>query len=490
MLDEIPPLALTFDDVSLVPSHSKVHPRMVDTKTDLTRKIHLNIPLVSAAMDTVTEAPLAIAIARQGGVGVIHKNMSLEQQAEEVDRVKRSEAGMITNPITIRPEQKVYEALDLMSKYRISGVPVTAPDGRLLGILTNRDLRFEERTDLFVSDLMTSENLKTVPVGTTLEEAKTLLQKYKIEKLLVVDDGYHLKGLITVKDIQKKAKFPNACKDPMGRLRVAAAIGVGDDLLDRAMALIGVHVDVLVLDSSHGHSEGVLQATVKVKEAFPDVDLIVGNVATAEGTRALIERGADAVKVGIGPGSICTTRIVTGAGIPQVTAIAQCAIAAREKGIPLIADGGIRFSGEVVKAIAAGSNVVMIGSLFAGTEEAPGETILYQGRTFKAYRGMGSLSAMKAGAADRYFQEGDAPLAKMVPEGIEGMVPFKGSLESVVTQLVGGLRSGMGLTGCSSVSELQSRAQFVRVTFAGLKESHAHDVVITKEAPNYMKEEF
>ena len=490
MLDEIPPLALTFDDVSLVPSHSKVHPRMVDTKTDLTRKIHLNIPLVSAAMDTVTEAPLAIAIARQGGVGVIHKNMSLEQQAEEVDRVKRSEAGMITNPITIRPEQKVYEALDLMSKYRISGVPVTAPDGRLLGILTNRDLRFEERTDLFVSDLMTSANLKTVPVGTTLEEAKTLLQKYKIEKLLVVDEGYHLKGLITVKDIQKKAKFPNACKDPMGRLRVAAAIGVGDDLLDRAMALIGVHVDVLVLDSSHGHSEGVLQATVKVKEAFPDVDLIVGNVATAEGTRALIERGADAVKVGIGPGSICTTRIVTGAGIPQVTAIAQCAIAARDKGIPLIADGGIRFSGEVVKAIAAGSNVVMIGSLFAGTEEAPGETILYQGRTFKAYRGMGSLSAMKAGAADRYFQEGDAPLAKMVPEGIEGMVPFKGSLESVVTQLVGGLRSGMGLTGCSSVSELQSRAQFVRVTFAGLKESHAHDVVITKEAPNYMKEEF
>lgn len=490
MLDEIPPLALTFDDVSLVPAHSKIHPRLVDTKTDLTRKIHLNIPLVSAAMDTVTEAPLAIAIARQGGIGVIHKNMSLEQQAEEVDRVKRSEAGMITNPITIRPEQKVYEALDLMSKYKISGVPVTAPDGRLLGILTNRDLRFEERTDLLVSDLMTSENLKTVPVGTTLEEAKTLLQKYKIEKLLVVDEGYHLRGLITVKDIQKKAKFPSACKDAMGRLRVAAAIGVGDDLLDRAMALIGAHVDVLVLDSSHGHAEGVLQATVKVKEAFPDVELIVGNVATAEGTLALIERGADAVKVGIGPGSICTTRIVTGAGIPQVTAIAQCAVAAREKGIPLIADGGVRFSGEVVKAIAAGANAVMIGSLFAGTEEAPGETILYQGRTFKAYRGMGSLSAMKTGSADRYFQEGESALAKLVPEGIEGMVPFKGSLESVVTQLVGGLRSGMGLTGCSSVRELQTRAQFVRVTFAGLKESHAHDVVITKEAPNYMKEEF
>ncbi len=490
MLQESPPLALTFDDVSLVPSHSEVHPQQVDTTTVLTNDIRLNIPLLSAAMDTVTEANLAIAMARQGGIGIIHKNMSIDRQAEEVDRVKRSEAGMITNPITIAPERKVADALELMNKFRISGVPVTAPDGRLLGILTNRDLRFEDRTDLPVSELMTKENLKTVSVGTTLEEAKTLLQRYKIEKLLVVDDQYHLKGLITVKDIQKKIKFPNACKDGMGRLRVGAAVGVGADLLDRAKALVDVHVDVLVLDSSHGHSKGVLDAAAQLKSAFPEVQMIVGNVATAEGTRDLIERGADAVKVGIGPGSICTTRIVTGAGVPQVSAIAECAKAAEKKGIPIIADGGIRFSGEIVKAIAAGAQSVMIGSLFAGTHEAPGETILYQGRTFKAYRGMGSLGAMKAGSADRYFQEGEAPLSKLVPEGIEGMVPFKGNLENVVTQLVGGLRSGMGLTGCASVAELRSEAKFVRVTVAGLRESHAHDVMITKEAPNYMKEEF
>ncbi len=427
MLEEIPPIALTFDDVTLVPAHSRVHPQNVDTTSHLTNRIALNIPLVSAAMDTVTEGNLAIAIARQGGLGIIHKNMSLDQQVEEVDRVKRSEAGMITNPITIGPEQKVYEALDMMRKFRISGVPVTAPDGRLLGILTNRDLRFEDRTDLAVSELMTKENLKTVPVGTTLEEAKQLLQKYKIEKLLVVDDHYHLKGLITVKDIQKKIKFPNACKDEMGRLRAGAALGVGADVLDRAKALLEVNVDVLVLDSSHGHSQAVLDAAAHIKEKYPDAQLIVGNVATAEGTRALIERGADAVKIGIGPGSICTTRIVTGAGVPQVTAIAQCARVAAEKGIPVIADGGVRFSGEIVKAIAAGAHSVMIGSLFAGTEEAPGETILYQGRTFKAYRGMGSLSAMKAGSADRYFQEGEMPLSKLVPEGIEGMVAFKGS---------------------------------------------------------------
>jgi len=490
MLEEIPPIALTFDDVSLVPAHSSVHPQNVDTTSHLTNKIALNIPLVSAAMDTVTEGNLAIAIARQGGIGIIHKNMSLDQQVEEVDRVKRSEAGMITNPITIRPEQKVYEALDMMRKFRISGVPVTAPDGRLLGILTNRDLRFEDRTDLPVSELMTKENLKTVPVGTTLEEAKQLLQKFKIEKLLVVDDHYHLKGLITVKDIQKKIKFPSACKDEMGRLRAGAALGVGGDVLDKAKALLDVNVDVLVLDSSHGHSQAVLDAAAQIKEKYPEAQLIVGNVATAEGTRALIERGADAVKIGIGPGSICTTRIVTGAGVPQVTAIAQCARVAAEKGIPVIADGGVRFSGEIVKAIAAGANSVMIGSLFAGTEEAPGETILYQGRTFKAYRGMGSLSAMKAGSADRYFQEGAMPLSKLVPEGIEGMVAFKGSLESVVTQLIGGLRSGMGLTGSATISELRTKARFMRVTVAGLRESHAHDVVITKEAPNYMKEEF
>ncbi len=490
MLEEIPPIALTFDDVTLVPAHSRIHPQHVDTTSHLTNRIALNIPLVSAAMDTVTEGNLAIAIARQGGIGIIHKNMSLDQQVEEVDRVKRSEAGMITNPITIGPEQKVYEALDMMRKFRISGVPVTAPDGRLLGILTNRDLRFEDRTDLPVSELMTKENLKTVPVGTTLEEAKQLLQKYKIEKLLVVDDHYHLKGLITVKDIQKKIKFPNACKDEMGRLRAGAALGVGADVLDRAGALLEVNVDVLVLDSSHGHSQAVLDAAARIKEKYPDAQLIVGNVATAEGTKALIERGADAVKIGIGPGSICTTRIVTGAGVPQVTAIAQCARVAAEEGIPVIADGGVRFSGEIVKAIAAGAHSVMIGSLFAGTEEAPGETILYQGRTFKAYRGMGSLSAMKAGSADRYFQEGEMPLSKLVPEGIEGMVAFKGSLESVVTQLIGGLRSGMGLTGCANIDELRTKARFMRVTVAGLRESHAHDVVITKEAPNYMKEEF
>ncbi len=490
MLQDNPPLALTFDDVSLVPAHSVVHPQQVDTTTILTHKIQLNIPLLSSAMDTVTEANLAVAMARHGGIGVMHKNMAPERQAEEVDRVKRSEAGMITNPITIAPERRVADALDLMTKFRISGVPVTAPDGRLLGILTNRDLRFEERTDLPVSELMTRENLKTVPVGTTLDEAKALLQRYKIEKLLVVDEHYHLKGLITVKDIQKKIKFPNACKDKMGRLRVGAAVGVGSDLLARAKGLVDVHVDVLVLDSSHGHSKGVLDACETLKSAFPDVQLIVGNVATAGATEALIERGADAVKVGIGPGSICTTRIVTGAGIPQVSAIAECSKVADKRGIPVIADGGIRFSGEIVKAIAAGAQSVMIGSLFAGTHEAPGETILYQGRTFKAYRGMGSLGAMKAGSADRYFQEGEAPLSKLVPEGIEGMVPFKGNLENVVTQLVGGLRSGMGLTGCASIAELREKARFVRVTVAGLKESHAHDVMITKEAPNYMKEEF
>ncbi len=489
MIKEMPPVALTFDDISLVPSFSAVHPQQVSTETALTKRITLQIPLVSAAMDTVTEAPLAIAMARQGGIGIIHKNLSIERQAEEVDRVKRSEAGMITNPITVGPEQKVSDALDLMRKFRISGVPVTMPDGKLLGILTNRDLRFEERTDLPVSALMTKENLRTVPVGTTLEEAKALLQRYKIEKLLVVDDQFHIKGLITVKDIQKKIKFPNASKDELGRLRCGAAVGAGPDLLARAKALIAVHVDVLVLDSSHGHSQGVLDAASKLKEAFPEADLIVGNVATAEGTKALIERGADAVKIGIGPGSICTTRVVTGAGVPQVTAIAEAAGAALDSGVPVIADGGIRYSGEIVKAIAAGAHSVMVGSLLAGTEEAPGETILYQGRTFKAYRGMGSLGAMKSGSADRYFQDGEAPLSKLVPEGIEGMVPFKGTLESVVTQLIGGMRSGMGLCGCATIEELRTKAKFVRVTLAGLRESHPHDVLITKEAPNYQKDE-
>jgi len=489
MLRDMPPVALTFDDISLVPAYSSVHPSQVSTETVFTKRIGLKIPLVSAAMDTVSEANLAIALARQGGIGIIHKNMTIDRQAEEVDRVKRSEAGMITNPITIRPEQKVSEALDLMHKFRISGVPVTQPDGKLLGILTNRDLRFEDRTDLPVSTLMTKENLRTVPVGTTLEEAKALLQKYKIEKLLVVDDAYHIKGLITVKDIQKKIKFPHACKDELGRLRAGAALGVGPELLARAKALVDAHVDVLVLDSSHGHSEGVLEGAAQLKEAFPEIDMVVGNVATYEGTKALIERGADAVKVGIGPGSICTTRIVTGGGVPQITAIVEAARAAEEYGVPIIADGGIRYSGEIVKALAAGAHSVMIGSLFAGTEESPGETILYQGRTFKAYRGMGSLGAMKAGSADRYFQEGEAPLTKLVPEGIEGMVPFKGSVESMVTQLVGGMRSGMGLTGCATIQDLRTKAKFVRITLAGLREAHPHDVTITKEAPNYQKDE-
>jgi IMP dehydrogenase len=489
MTKELPTLALTFDDVSLVPAFSEIHPQETSVTTVFTRNITLNIPLVSAAMDTVTESTMAIAISRQGGIGVIHKNLSIEKQAEEVDMVKRSEAGMITNPITIGPHQKVGEALDLMRKFKISGVPVVDPKGKLLGILTNRDLRFEERTDLLVSELMTKENLKTVPVGTTLEEAKKLLQKYKIEKLLVVDKTFHLKGLITVKDIQKKIKYPNACKDSMGRLRVAAAIGVGNDILDRAKALVDVHVDAMVLDSSHGHSKAVIKFAALIKEKFPHVDLVVGNVATEDGAKALIEAGCDAVKVGIGPGSICTTRIITGAGVPQLTAIMETSKAAKKAGVPIIADGGIRYSGEVVKALAAGANSVMIGSLFAGTEEAPGETILYQGRTFKVYRGMGSLGAMKAGSADRYFQEGQLSLSKLVPEGIEGMVPFKGSLENMVFQLVGGLRSGMGLVGAKSLKDLMEKAKFVRVTVAGLRESHPHDVTITKEAPNYMMKE-
>lgn len=480
---------LTFDDVSLIPMYSEVHPQETVVSTRFSKNISLNIPLVSAAMDTVTESNLAIALARQGGIGVIHKNLSIEKQADEVDMVKRSEAGMITNPITIGPNQKVGEALELMKKFRISGVPVVDEKGKLLGILTNRDLRFEDRTDLPVSELMTKENLKTVPIGTTLEEAKVLLQKYKIEKLLVVDENFKLKGLITVKDIQKKIKYPNACKDDMGRLRVAAAIGVSGDYLERAHALVEAHCDALVIDSSHGHSKAVIEALEKLKSEFPNIDIVAGNVATYEGAETLIKAGADAVKVGIGPGSICTTRVITGAGIPQLTAIMEAYKATKKYNIPLIADGGIRYSGEIVKAIAAGADSVMIGSLFAGTEESPGETVLYQGRTFKVYRGMGSLGAMKAGSADRYFQDSQQSLTKLVPEGIEGMVPFKGSLENMVFQLVGGLRAGMGLVGARTIEELKSKAKFVRITLAGLKESHPHDVIITKEAPNYMKEE-
>ncbi|HTG31486.1 MAG TPA: IMP dehydrogenase [Thermoanaerobaculia bacterium] len=488
MTDFEPRLALTFDDISIVPGYSEVHPNQVELRTQVCRGIEMNMPILSAAMDTVTESRLAIALAQEGGIGIIHKNMPVEVQAEEVDRVKRSEAGMIVDPVTMRPDQSIREALEVMARYKISGVPVTDAQGHLVGILTNRDLRFEQNLNKTIHELMTKKNLVTVPEGTTLEQAKAQLHEHRIEKVLVVDEAGNLKGLITVKDIQKAIQYPHACKDELGRLRVGAAVGSSGDYLERAAALVKAKVDLLVLDSSHAHSRGVLDATAKLRESFPEVKLIVGNVATREGTLALIERGADAVKVGIGPGSICTTRIVTGAGVPQVTAVADCAGVAADHGIPVIADGGIKFSGDLTKAIAAGAHSVMIGSLFAGTEESPGETILYQGRTFKAYRGMGSLSAMARGSADRYFQEGSGALSKLVPEGIEGMVPYKGSVHQMLPQLTGGLRSGMGLAGCASIEELRTKAQFVRISPAGLKEGHAHDVVITKEAPNYWVE--
>jgi len=486
MLDGPIPDALTFDDVLLLPARSEVLPSKVDVSTQLTRNIRLNIPLVSAAMDTVTDSRLAIAMAQEGGIGIVHKNLPIEVQSGEVDKVKRSESGMIVDPVTIRPDQKIADALDLMQKYKISGVPVTDRGGRLLGILTNRDLRFETRTDLSVSAVMTKEDLVTVPVGTTLEEAKTILHKHKIEKLLVVDREYHLKGLITVKDIQKMIRYPFACKDGLGRLRVGAAVGVGPDEVDRARALVEARVDLLVVDTAHGHSTGVMDMVRTLRKAFPGVDLAAGNVATEQGAEDLMKLGVDAVKVGIGPGSICTTRVVTGVGVPQVTAIAQCALAARRHGIPLIADGGIKFSGDITKALAAGASSVMIGSLFAGAEESPGETILYQGRTFKAYRGMGSIGAMRRGSADRYFQE--ATEDKLVPEGIEGMVPHKGSMQGLMPQLVGGLRAGMGYCGARDIETLRREARFIRITSAGLREGHAHDVVITKEAPNYRME--
>ena len=481
------PVGLTFDDVLLVPGRSEIHPNDVDVSTNLTRSgVRLDLPIVSAAMDTVTEANMAIAMAQYGGLGIIHKNMSIERQAEEVDNVKRSESGMIVDPVTVHPEQSVREALDFMARYRISGMPVVDAQGRLKGILTNRDLRFCTEFEKPIADFMTKKNLVTAPVGTTLDEAKTLLHKNRIEKLLVVDEDGNLRGLITVKDIKKAHDYPDACKDELGRLRVGAGVGVTGDLEERCAALIERHVDMLCLDSSHAHSRGVMGATERIKAKFPDTPLIVGNIATEEAARELIDLGADALKVGIGPGSICTTRVVTGAGMPQITAVGACARAAREHDVPVIADGGIRFSGDITKALAAGADVVMIGSLFAGVEESPGEQILYQGRTFKAYRGMGSIGAMKSaeGSGDRYFQEGEEA-AKLVPEGIEGMVPFKGPLADQLTQLVGGLRAGMGLSGCSDLSELHSNAKFVRVTGAGLKESHAHDIVVTKEAPNY-----
>ena len=479
------PLALTFDDVLLRPAKSDIHPNFVDVSTRLTRDIRLNIPIVSSAMDTVTEARLAIAMAQQGGLGVIHKNMPIDAQAEEVDKVKRSEAGMIVDPVTMRPWQTIAEAMQVMEKYKISGVPVTDANGRLVGILTNRDLRFETRFDLPIAERMTKDNLITVPVGTTLEQAREVLHHHRIEKLLVVDTHGDLKGLITVKDIQKARRYPQAAKDPLGRLRCGAAIGVGKEGLDRARALIDAKVDVVVIDSAHAHSAGVMDVIRQFKKLFPDTPLIAGNVATFEGATDLIELGVDAVKVGIGPGSICTTRVVAGAGVPQVSAVMECARAAEKYDVPIISDGGIKFSGDITKAIAAGAHCVMIGSLFAGTDEAPGETILYQGRTFKAYRGMGSIGAMQAGSKDRYFQEAEDEVSKLVPEGIEGKVPYKGSLSAMVPQLVGGLRSGMGLTGSRNVDDLRTKAQFVRITSAGLRESHAHDVSITKEAPNY-----
>jgi IMP dehydrogenase len=494
------PEALTFDDILLVPQHSRVLPSQVDVGSRLTRRVRLNVPILSAAMDTVTENRLAIAMAQQGGIGIIHKNLSIEEQASEVDRVKRSESGMIVNPITLSPRHKIYEALDLMKKYRISGVPITddgSKEGRLVGILTNRDLRFEMSTDRPIAEIMTKEHLITVAVGTTLDTAREMFHRHKVEKLLVVDADYRLKGLITVKDIQKLIKYPAACKDALGRLRVGAAIGVSKDTFERAEALAHAHVDVLVIDTAHGHSQGVLDTIAKVRERFPDLDLVAGNVATAEATTALIDRGVDAVKVGIGAGSICTTRVVAGIGVPMVTAVAACARAAADRDVPIIADGGIRYSGDITKAIAVGASATMIGSLFAGTDESPGEIILYQGRSFKEYRGMGSLGAMRRGSRDRYFQDeydlesngnnGDAS-EKLVPEGIEGRVAHKGSVAAMIHQLMGGLRAGMGYCGCKDIPSLQREAQLIRVTAAGMREGHVHDVIITKEAPNYRVE--
>jgi IMP dehydrogenase len=490
--------ALTFDDVLLVPRQSGVLPSQVDIASRLTSRIRLNVPILSAAMDTVTESRLAIAMAQQGGLGVIHKNLSVEEQASEVDRVKRSESGMIVNPITLSPRHRIDEALELMKKYRISGVPITddgSKEGRLVGILTNRDLRFESQVDRPISDVMTKDDLVTVPVGTTLDQAREMFHRHKIEKLLVVDADFRLKGLITVKDIQKLVKYPNACKDALGRLRVGAAIGVGRDAEARAAALVAAHVDVLVVDTAHGHSQGVLDVVARLRDLHADVDLVAGNVATAAATRALIDRGVDAVKVGIGAGSICTTRVVAGIGVPMVTAIAECARAAAERDVPIIADGGIRYSGDITKAMAVGASSTMIGSLFAGTDESPGEIILFQGRSFKEYRGMGSIGAMRRGSRDRYFQDefdldsktGDGS-EKLVPEGIEGRVAHKGSVAAMIHQLVGGLRAGMGYCGAADLAALRRDAQLIRVTAAGVREGHVHDVVITKEAPNYRVE--
>ncbi len=475
---------LTFDDLILEPGASSVLPAEVDVSTRLTKNITLNIPIVSAAMDTVTEAATAITIARQGGLGFIHKNMSVERQRLEVEKVKKSESGMIVDPISIEPDRKIHDVLEIMRKYKISGVPVVK-EGNLVGIITNRDLRFETNLDQKVSEVMTKDNLATAKMGITLEASKAILHERRIEKLLVVDDAGKLVGLITIKDIEKIKKYPYSCKDGLGRLRVGAAVGVAPDTDERIAALITANVDVVVVDSAHGHSEGVLETVRQIKGKYPRLDLIAGNVATAHGTRALIEAGAGAVKVGVGPGSICTTRVVAGIGVPQMTAIMNCFREARKWDVPIIGDGGIKYSGDISKAIAGGANSVMIGSLFAGTEESPGEMILFQGRSYKVYRGMGSIEAMKEGSGDRYFQEGEAIEKKLVPEGIVGRVPYRGPLADTLYQMVGGLRAGMGYTGCGTIQELQEKSKFMRITAAGLKEAHVHDVIIIKEAPNY-----
>jgi IMP dehydrogenase len=478
---------LTFDDVLLVPSFSEVLPKEVDVSTQLTRMIRLNIPLVSAAMDTVTESRTAICMAQEGGIGIVHRNMPISDQAIEVDKVKKSESGMILNPITMDPEQKIYEALEIMKRYRISGVPITK-NGKLVGILTNRDLRFEKRLDEKISTVMTKDRLITVPVGTTLEASKEILHKNRIEKLLVVDEHNNLKGLITIKDIEKIRKYPNSCKDPLGRLRVGAAIGPGKDREARTEALIKAGVDVLVIDTAHGHSRDVLEAVLDTKENFPDCQLIGGNVATREGVLDLIKAGVDGVKVGVGPGSICTTRVIAGVGIPQLSAIMETSEISEKYGVPVIADGGIKFSGDITKAIAAGARSVMIGNLFAGTDESPGDIVLYQGRSYKVYRGMGSIEAMKEGSKDRYFQGDVDSETKLVPEGIEGRVPYRGALSFSIQQLIGGMKAGMGYLGVRHIQELQQKARFIRITSSGLRESHVHDVIITKEAPNYRLE--
>jgi len=486
MLHPSLPLGLTFDDVVLVPAKSSVLPADTDTRTQFTRRISINTPIVSAAMDTVTESRLAIAMAREGGLGIIHRVLSAADQAMEVDKVKKSESGMILNPVTISPDHTIRDAHKIMAQYRISGIPVTK-NGKLVGIVTNRDLRFETRMELKISQVMTRENLVTAPEGTTLDKAREILHQHRIEKLLVVNDRFELKGLITIKDIAKRIQYPDACKDEHGCLRVGAAVGVGNDAEERVSLLIKAGVDVVVVDTAHGHSVSVLETVRLLKRRFPDMEVVAGNVATKEAVRDLIAAGADAIKVGVGPGSICTTRIVAGAGVPQLTAVAECAAAAARAKVPIIADGGIKYSGDISKAIAAGASSVMIGGLFAGTEESPGEMVLFQGRTYKVYRGMGSLGAMERGGRDRYAQK-DRPVQKLVPEGIEGRVPYRGTMSGVVYQLVGGLRSGMGYCGCRTIADMQKKARFMQLTQAGLRESHVHDVIITKEAPNYRTE--